>query len=231
MPGTKWEDISLPDGPKILRSNRFYRINDDPYDRTTTVLDVVAKPGLDFWKRKHGYVEAARLLKEASDLGKLVHAMVEDICHGDDPWHRVEGTELEPYYRSYSDWYYANVKSVIYIEKVLWSDIHGYAGSLDQFVELKNGQLALLDVKTSRWASASWRLQTIAYKGAMLEQEITPYVDTRQIVHLSSKTPGSPASIHEYPEALDDHEWSAWLSTLETYRFFMKEHHNDWKAA
>jgi hypothetical protein len=172
-------------------------------------------------------------------LGTRVHAMVEEILRGRDPWKGfwlteagkepewvpVEGGTLEPYYTAYVPWHEQTIRQVILIEQVVWSEEHGYAGTLDNFVELRDNRLALLDVKSSRYQSWVWRLQTSAYAGAVTEQRRVPEVDVRGIVHLSSKQPGTLRFV-EYWE--HEREWGAWLSALDLHQLALARE-DDWK--
>lgn len=248
--------------PTITVGKTAYMINAEHYDRISAVLDIIAKPGLDKWKRKEGFVKADQLLKEAGRLGTVVHAMIESFCRGVDPWDGfwlaehdkepewivVQGTRLEPYYRGYAVWHQQNVRQVILLEKTVWSTTHRYAGTFDHFAELTDfavdqmnagfekqelecrvpyGCLALLDNKTSKYLSWTYRLQTAAYRLAILEQDAAPFVDVRGIVHLSSKTPGS-CRLFPYPPETDDRDTMVWLGVLDTHRM-AEEYESDWR--
>lgn len=233
---TLW-DPEVDDRPTTITvGSTAYMINGEHYDRISAVLGIVAKPGLDKWRRQHGFVKSDQLLKDAAWLGTRVHAMIEDYCRRDDPsegfcignqWIQVRGSELEPYYHGYAKWHEDNVRQTIMLETTVWSPEFGFAGTFDHFAELKDGRLALLDNKTSRYLSWTYRLQTAAYWGAVLEQKLLPEIDVRGIVHLSSKTPGS-CRLVEYPPVTDARDWSVWLGVLDTYRM-AQEYEDDWK--
>lgn len=225
-----------------------YLIDDVEYDRISRVLDIIAKPGLDKWKREKGFIKADEIMRESQMLGKHVHAMVEEFNRGKDPWNgfwftetnrpiwlKVNGDRLEPYYRGYAQWFEQRVRQVIMIERTVWSPTHGYAGTFDTFAELKGrdgeydyeGKLALLDNKTSKYLSWVYRLQLAAYELAALEQELIPDVDLRGIVFLSSKTPGTCRLVPYAPDTyLRDR--AVWLGTLDLYRMGL-EYEDDWK--
>lgn len=226
------EDLDVVEGGQttITQGADAYLINDRHYDRLTATLDIIAKPGLDAWKRKVGFVKADEIMKASAKLGHDVHAICEDINKGRDPWPRVRGTAYEPYYRAYTDWYERNVRQVILVERTTWSDEFGYAGTPDTYAELKGkfaGALALLDNKTSRYLSWTYRLQTAAYKRAMLERRQVPAVDMRGIVFLSSKTPGT-CTLVDYDESQYEDEFAVYTGVLATYRM-AKEYEDDWK--
>lgn len=240
------DDLDVGDGGQttITQGGDAYLINDRHYDRITTVLNIIAKPGLEKWKRKVGFVKADEIMRESAILGKEVHAICEEVNKGRDPingfwlaeggkqprWVEVRGTRLQSYYDGYTDWYERNIRQVVLVERTTWSDEHGYAGTPDTYAELKGkfaGALALLDNKTSKYLSWVYRLQTAAYKYALLERRQVPAVDKRGIVFLSSKTPGT-CTLVDYDESEYEDELFGFLSALFNYRM-AERYDDDWK--
>ena len=228
------------DGHVIQKFKTCYRIDGIRYDRISAVLDVIAKPGLDAWEQKHGPEKAAQLLQEAGDTGTLVHALVERVDRGEVPWPgflyedsdgfwwiQVQGGQLDPYYRAYCLWRPQHVRQTILAERVIWSEVYGYAGTFDKLDELLTGEIALLDVKSSGYLSWTYRLQTAAYVIAVLEhQHLVPDIDVRGIVHMSSKKLGT-CRLVPYRGELEQAK-SRWLSALDVYQGSM-EWADDWK--
>jgi hypothetical protein len=163
-------------------------------------------------------------------------------------WVQVQGTELEPYCHGYLAWHRDHIRSTILLETTVWSRTHGFAGTFDHFAELTDlavdevnaelekqklepsvpyGCLALLDNKTSGYLSWTYRLQTAAYVGSLLEQQLLPCVDLRGIVHMSSKKPGT-CRLVPYPPETQERDWGVWLGVLDTYRM-AQQYEDDWK--
>ena len=56
----------------------------------------------------------------------------------------------------------------IKIEQTVWSDVYGYAGTMD-LLAVVNGKLTILDWKTSKALHPEYKLQVAAYAKALLE--------------------------------------------------------------
>lgn len=221
------------DGVSIEKFPTLYRVDGVRYDRVSKVLDIINKPNIIAWMKEKGLDEAQRILEEAGRIGTAVHAMCEEVFHGRDPWSSVEGTELEPYYTAFVPWYEEHVGQVIFVERTLWSDEYGFCGTVDEVAELRNmgingipdGSLAVLDIKTSRWNSWTYRLQTAFYKIAIEEKDLLPSVETRGVVHLSTRKPGT-VKFHHHP--FHDKDENRALAALELYRGQL-EYEDDWR--
>lgn len=240
-------ELLRQDGREIVKYPGLYRIDGQRYDRISKTLDVIAKPGLDQWKREKGFEEADRLMAEAARTGTIIHGMVERIQTDDDPWPafeldldgerewiQIEGTVLEKHYRAYVEWHERHVQEVLFVERVIWSEEYEIAGTFDDIMVLKNldrfpgNPVALLDVKSSRWLAWVYRLQTACYRRLVLEdRKLLPRIDLRGIIPLSTRKPGAEVRPKWYLD--HDKEWLRYTAALELHHASM-EWADDWQS-
>lgn len=94
----------------------------------------------------------AQILVKASERGTRVHEATEDFEYGlldlDEEW-CAENEDIEPYVTAYIDWWGdGNASIPVATEEALYSDETGLAGTID-LVKERNGELWLIDKKTS----------------------------------------------------------------------------------
>jgi len=136
------------------------------------------------WLANTGWDEAQALKEAAGDKGSKVHAAIARMLseqpaiktiHIDDAvvnpstGHPEELT-LEEYQllMSFTDWHDATKPVLVSADQVVWNDTDNYAGTVDYLCTI-NGQLWLIDFKTSKAIYPSHRMQVSAYKHAMPE--------------------------------------------------------------
>ena len=161
------------------------------YPRVTTVLNVVAKDTLVNWAVKEALKKLQRLYAERLGSSEGPLPDLKDLCdeakgaaneiklnaarRGTATHHLIEGrTEEEltlqdgdldsvrPMYESFKLW--ASERNFVPIanEVPIWSDKHGFKGTLD-CIGTVDGRLELIDWKTSNHIGLDYRLQTAAY--------------------------------------------------------------------
>jgi hypothetical protein len=225
----------LQDGSEIWKYPTLYRIDGFRYDRLSNILKIIHNEGIAKKQREVGFEAMDRQLAEANARGTKVHALCERIALEQDPWPSfvldgqeivLQDTELEPYYHSYKAWFGAHVKRVLFLERVLWSEELGVAGTFDQLLDLREFGVALLDIKTSRYLEWKMRLQTSFYRETALDQLLVPEIPLRGIVHLSSKKQGKECTLRKYY----DHEvaFRRLTAAVELHQASM-EWADDWK--
>lgn len=215
-------DASGP--PRLSEDERYYILDASPapLPRVSTILDHTAKPGIDAWKRKVGFEEADRISKTATTFGSRVHALTEKIDRGEP--YEVEG-DIEPWgvaWRRFVDTY---VEEFVYIECFLYSLKYGYAGTADRVAVMKKTHhLAIIDVKTSKWPSDDYGVQTAAYYGALYEMEGLR-VQERLAVFLPSNKPYQYA-----PDYFDDlhGDWAEFIRRRDSW-LRHRENEDYWK--
>jgi hypothetical protein len=209
--------------PDPLPRHGRYEIDGERYARVSTVLGVLAKPGLEAWKRKVGYEEAERISKAAADLGTRIHAVCEqwDIGLMADA---VTAADLQDHLSAYLQWKAANVAEVVMVEETVVHKRHRYAGTLDRLVRLTDGRLMIFDLKTGKTVDGVYRLQQSAYEVALEANGVD--IDGRMVLHLPASNPGAIRAI-EYDDDATDR--ATWLALLRVWRWTVA-HSSDWRT-
>jgi hypothetical protein len=134
----------------------------------TTILRLLAKPGLESWKQTQCVLSALTLprdkgesddafafrvvadsqehSKAAVGFGTAIHGYVESYLKGNSIT-PMDDKSIE-YWPPVRIWIDENIKNPILIEEPVGNIKHGYAGRLDCLVELNDHRLALIDIKT-----------------------------------------------------------------------------------
>lgn len=71
--------------------------------------------------------------------------------------------EYKPYLDAFIDWATKHVAEGHFAAMRLYDDDRRFTGEFDMIVKLTNGQVALLDIKTSATKSKAWPIQLAAY--------------------------------------------------------------------
>lgn len=139
------------------------------------------------WLADKGWDESQAIKIAAGDKGSKVHEAISAILNGEEVridskfMNRSTGKEEEltleevDAIKSYVDW----TKTLDSYEPVAWditvySDIHGYAGSIDLIAKV-NGEMYVIDFKTSAQVWPEYHLQVSAYRTAIENGENTIY--------------------------------------------------------
>jgi len=126
------------------------------------------------WLAEHGWDEAEAIKNAAAERGSKVHKAIESILRGEEV--RMDSKFVNPRtgqeeeltieecdaILSFVDWKKeVNPKSICW-EVTVFSDKHNYAGTVDYICEI-NGELWVIDFKTSQHIWASHELQVSSY--------------------------------------------------------------------
>lgn len=118
--------------------------------------------------RSYGKINPS-VLEYAAKRGTAVHEALQMLdLTGDLEW----TPEITPYIQAYLEWCAVYKPTWLAVEKIVYSDDLGYAGTLDRMGYLNDGKLAVVDIKTSqptKEAYISVCLQTLAYAYASVE--------------------------------------------------------------
>lgn len=209
--------MSIQRAAKPVAVDGHYDVQGRRYVRVTSVLAVLDKPGLADWRGRVGNDEADRISREARDFGTRLHAELERISLGE-PVTR-EDESLAAHTRAYEAWLEAHVSRIIAAERFCVSHDHQYAGTADALVEMRTGELAVLDFKTNKAGQWDGRkpehaLQLAAYRLALAEEGII--VARRLVLNFPSNKPGQ-LLIFEYTAHKAD--TLAFLDCLSIYRW------------
>lgn len=134
------------------------------------------------WLAEHGWDEAEAIKTAAGDKGSKVHLAIEAILRGeevriDSQFMSKENGQLEELtleecdcLLSFVAWHKEANPTALASEIVVFSDSHGYAGTVD-FVCRIGDQFWIIDFKTSQQIWPSHELQLSAYKRAFVTGE------------------------------------------------------------
>jgi hypothetical protein len=210
---------------RLSEDGRYYLLDDipsPPLPRVSTILDHTAKPGLDAWRRKVGFEEAERISREATAFGSRVHALTEKIDLGLP--YEVED-DIEPWGHAWRCFKEDYIEEFVYVEHFVYSLKHGYAGTCDRVAVMKKTHhLAIVDLKTSKYPSDDYGVQTAAYYGAIHEMERLR-VQERLAVFLPSNRP------YEYGVDWFDDLQGDWASFIRRRDEWLRARENEdyWK--
>ena len=198
-------------------TSRFYTVNDSPYDRVTSVLNVINKPALVPWAirtttEKFRSVmedsvnttidpvwieEALQAAKDypdevseaAADKGSEIHTAIEEFVNRG-VW-PADGL-IKQCVLAYHEWSRSNPMEPVASEFTVWSPTEYYAGTIDEVCLLPNGHYGVIDFKTGG-AYPEAALQVAAYANALEELTAVP-VDSAWILRIPRDQPadGSP---------------------------------------
>jgi hypothetical protein len=178
----------------------IYYVNGKVIDGVTTVIGVIDKSGpLMYWcanltkeylseKLKPGIsfdeIEIKDMLDSASrqylikrdkaaDIGTCVHKFCEDYINFKLGKSEQPEEPINPLIKnganSFLKWVTDNNVEFVFTERKIYSQKYGYAGTLDILGKV-NGNLAIIDIKTSKGIYSSYHLQVAAYREALIEE-------------------------------------------------------------
>ena len=154
------KQITLPDG-------RYYQRNGEYYPSVTYVLSHYPKGKFfEDWLKKVGYA-SEYIVKKASEEGTQVHEMIEAYLNGEELKFLEYGVPMYPtlvwqmFLRFVDFWEEYNPK-LIETEVHLFSDELKVAGTCDMVCEI-DGELWIIDFKTSNHLQTTYDLQTAVY--------------------------------------------------------------------
>ncbi len=122
------------------------------------------------------------VLEHASNRGIAVHKYIFELLQGSFI-DRIPEQDEQPFIDSFLPWMDANFDSLTMCEKRLYDDDRKYSGEPDLVLKLKDGRLALVDLKAvANINRKSCLVQLAAYKKLLLKNNIE--VDCALILHL-----------------------------------------------
>lgn len=215
----------------------------------TTILKVLASPGLENWKREqlllaamtlprfpgeddaafvHRIVEDADAYTEkAMDLGTAIHAACEAYAIN-----RYVPTDpkIVPLFMPYKLWFDEFVESVIATEKIMVHQAEGYGGRVDLIARIKKAGVVLCDVKTQGMKASK---KTGEYKPNIYETwplQLISYMKMAQETGdfnppdsiasiIINTTAPSPVHFHVYPQGELESYWSVFKAVFACWKF------------
>ncbi len=150
------------------------------------------------------------VLNAAAERGTAVHAACTAIATGLFP---IFPEQWEGYITSFRTWFDLMVKEVFLAEERMVDMDLGFTGQIDLLCRTTEG-LALVDLKTPKPLSRSWRLQLAAYRHLCILAGRTP--DRIGSLRLSAE--GRPPRMDWYENSAED--MCMFLQALNLWRFF-----------
>ncbi len=108
------------------------------------------------------YIDTTHFTDECRYRGTAVHAACLADLQG--LWYPPLNEEYQGYLVSWKQWADKSIQRVILVETRLYDHKWRVSGRPDLIAELKDGQVFLIDLKTSLAAQKSWPLQIAAYR-------------------------------------------------------------------
>lgn len=211
-----------------------YAIDGIWYPRVTAIVGMKAKPGLyKFYAEQESFEAGEAVKARSAEEGTLAHDTVEAILRGESP--AVPET-IRPVIEAFFNFLNSNKVEARLIEERLTSKKHRYSGTMDVLAEI-NGQLGVLDIKTSYAIYRDYGIQTSAYVEALFERGAAPNL-SRWILRLDQhqkclkcpatlRTKGGNIKIRGDKEFCN-HQWSEMIGEAELKE--LPPHQNDFKA-
>jgi len=163
----------------------YYRIDGEKYVSVTTVLNILDRPGLTYWKMKCVYEAMAddptlsqaealaapyRVSGKAKRRGSAVHTIIEFGLESD---LRKIPQDLRGYVRAYRAWQQMFAPTIIEQERTVVSKKYGFAGTLDMIAQWgseSSPTLGLIDMKTGKAIYPEVWLQLSALRQGLREE-------------------------------------------------------------
>lgn len=150
------------------------------------------------------------VLANAAARGDRVHAACAAYAL-DYPVERLEIGDTG-YFESFREWFDATVEAVVCVEEEYRDEKYGFMGHPDIVAILRGGDSCVIDLKTPRTTSPSWRLQLAAY--AHLTQ-------AQRCFSLRLSPTGGRAIVDEVKDWRRD--FAIFLNALSVWRYFHPE--------
>lgn len=183
-------EISEDSSCITLHDNRFYRRNGEWYPSVTSILSMMNKgEHYETWLKKVGFT-ADYIVRKAAEEGTQVHALAEKYLLGEEiHFLYPDGNLRYPHnvwqmFLNFVEFWETYKPTLIETEVHLFSDELKTAGTCDLIVEI-NGELWLLDLKTSNHISTTYEIQTAVY-GKCYEECYGRKIDKYGILWLKS---------------------------------------------
>jgi len=207
--------------PYLFIHPKYILSNGEIVPSVTQILNaVIAKPGLQKWANQLG-LNNKNLDNESRatlDIGKLLHAYIQADLEDavvDEVGYTPEQIGLaKKSFAQYLKWKNGRQVKAIKTEYVMVSEKYRFGGTIDALLEI-DGELTLLDWKTSNYISLDYKLQVAAYLYLFQEQNIMP--SRVGILRL----PKADSEFEYYEADAEAHMQKygeAWLKALEWYK-------------
>ena len=162
-------EISEDNLQVTTKDSRFYRRNGKYYPSITSILSIYPKgPHYIDWIKKHGF-NSDYIAQRAADDGSIVHELVERYLNGEEikflneREQPIYDPEIWKMFLNFVDFWETYKPTLIEAEVHLFSDKLKIAGTCDIVCEI-DGEIWILDLKTSNQITQTYEIQTSLYK-------------------------------------------------------------------
>lgn len=159
-------------------------------------------------------------LAKASEIGSQCHALIEwnlrqSLGQVVGPEPRVVD-KAQWGFMAFQDWANSVSLKPVFIEQMVFSRTHHYAGTMDLLAEV-NGVLSLVDFKTGKSIYAEAHLQNVAYQHALIEMgHLAP--SKGYIVRLPKVETDPAFEVAEVPPVAD--LWPTFVAVLNVWKWW-----------
>jgi len=174
------------------RAHITYRAADEGIvPGVTTILGILNKPALVKWANNLGLrgIDSSKFTDEKAAIGTLAHQMIADYLKGEQTdtseYSKVQIDQAENATLAFFEWEKTNPIKPILVETPLVSEAYRFGGTIDCLARL-NGDLCLVDFKTSSGIYPEMMVQVAAYRQLLAE---AIYYTDRVIILRIGRTP------------------------------------------
>jgi hypothetical protein len=164
------------------KEGHFYATEYGKLPSVTTILQIVANPALERWKKNTPNAE--EIGREAARIGTKSHELIERYLKHK-PIAALIDSDTEPPFMAFVTWQSKHSFTLTDSERSVWSE-SGYAGTVDLTATM-DGVFYLIDLKTSKHIYKNHLLQVAAYRHAY-EQRTGEEIERIAILRLDKTT-------------------------------------------
>ena len=157
------------------RAHITYKLQDGTaVPGVTTVLAVLNKPALVKWANNLGLqgIDSSKYVDEKAAIGTLAHQMIADYLRGKgtdtSEYSAVQIDQAENAVLAFFEWEKTHPIEVALIEEPMVSEQFRFGGTVDCLGKI-NGDLCLIDFKTSKGIFPEMMVQVVAYRQLLIE--------------------------------------------------------------
>ena len=187
----------------------------------TTVLDILAKPGLIYWAWDLGRKgqDYRKVRDKAGNIGTLAHLMISSHLRNEKPilddYTKADIAKAETAFLAYLEWEGDKEMKPLAIEEPMVSEAYRYGGTPDWYGTI-GGRVTLLDFKTGKNIYPEHRIQLACYDRLVAEQYPQPEQDI--ILHINKEN----GEFAAHNVNLNGDEFALFEHLLEVYRLQKK---------
>lgn len=176
--------------PKTNAHTRYYLRDGELAVGVTTVLQVLNKPSLVVWANRLGLqgIDSTKVRDQAGDRGTITHLLITSELKNEVPdlseYSQADIDVATLCLNSFREWRKGHTLEIIHVETPLLSEMYRYGGTPD-FLGYVNGELTLIDFKSSNAIYGDYYYQLSAYR--QLEIEAGYNVNKAHILRFSKE--------------------------------------------